>query len=1042
MVEGNYVGTDYTGTAALGVQADGAITVFGTNNTIGGTVSGAGNVAVNTNSGQGIWLDTGSNNLVAGNFVGTNKDGSATIGVAQFDVYLVSASNNTIGGTTAAARNVIAGSSLIGIYLTAGGSGNLIEGNYVGTDATGTTALANPTGIEIDTANNTVGGTASGAGNLVSGNSGSGIVFFNTGATGNVVQGNYLGTNAAGTAALANHGDGVTIRNSADANTIGGSAAGAGNVISGNLGSGVNLFNSADNNVIQGNCIGTNAAGSAAIANAGGVAISNSADNNTFGGPTTAFANLISGNSGYGIGINPLTGNVFENDYVGTGAGGSGTIANTSGALNLGNNVTVLASGSFDGAVLNQGTIDIANSPNSLAITGNYTQTSAAALDIAVGGTASFDQLSVSGTASLAGTLNLSLVNNFLPDLTQSFPIISAGTLSGSYATVNNVSIDGHALFSTQYTATALTLQGTSIVVNSTGDSGQSGSGTPHTGNTINGVGEITLRSAIQYADSLSGTSYIFFDIPTSDGGYNSGSGGYWSIAPNSALPALSDSVTLDATSQPGYSTHPVIELDGANVGAESGLSLVAGFTTVRGLAINRFGGDGIDSSGAGNTLVGNYLGTDVTGQVALGNGQYGILVNFGTNTTIGGTTAADRNVISGNTSDGILVNAGPSNLIEGNYIGVTADGTGNLGNGARGIRLGGSGSTGNTIGGTVSGAGNVISGNTGYGVEITSSATGNLVEGNYVGLNAAGTSALGNGADGILLNSSTNNTIGGTTTGARNVISGNAIQGIELTASTNNLIEGNYIGTDASGANAIGNTAKGIYIGTGSANNIVGGTTTGARNVISGNALGIQTNGTGASGNLIEGNYIGTNAAGTAAIAQGGGVQFNTSGNTLGGTTTGAGNVIAGSTNVGVGLTANNNLVQGNLIGTTADGSAALGNTTGLLIQDGGSGNTVGGTTAAARNVISGNTGIGSGGAVIITGLGTNGNLVEGNYIGLNAAGTAALANHSNGVFVADEARTTPSAAPPPQQATSLPATRHTPSRWTGRSTPRFRTT
>ena len=475
--------------------------------------------------------------------------------------------------------------------------------------------------------------------------------------------------------------------------------------------------------------------------------------------------------------------------------------------------------------MINEGSLSTANGPAVISITGNYTENSSAILNIQVAGTdpatPAFDQFSVSGTATLAGTLNLSLGNGFLPDLTQSFKIISAGTLSGAYATVNNVSIDGHALFSTQYSGTALTLQGTSIVVNSTGDGGQSGSGTPHTGNTVNGVPETTLRSAIQYVNNTAGTSYIFFDIPTSDAGYSSSSGGYWSIAPTSALPAITEDAIIDATSQPGYSTHPVIELDGANAGATvAGLSLVAGATTVRGLAINRFGRDGIDTSGVGNTLVGNYLGTDVTGQTALGNGQYGILVNFGTNTTIGGTAAADRNVIGGNASAGILVNDGVSNLIEGNYLGVTAAGTGELGNGTRGISLYGS-STGNTIGGTTAAARNVISGNS-NGVLINDAGdSGNLVEGNYIGLNAAGNAALPNSSDGILVDTAaTNNTIGGTAAAAANVISGNGSYGIQLDGptTTGNVIENNDIGTQTGGSGTLLNSSGALDITTGAA--------------------------------------------------------------------------------------------------------------------------------------------------------------------------------------------------------------------------------
>ena len=245
--------------------------------------------------------------------------------------------------------------------------------------------------------------------------------------------------------------------------------------------------------------------------------------NETIGGTTTAAANLISGNTNYGIEVNgaTTTGNVIENNYVGTGAGGSGTLLNGSDALGITNGAAVLVSGSFTGNVINQGSLSTANGPAIITITGNYTENSAALLNIQVAGTSAFDQLHVSGTATLDGTLNLSLLNSFLPDPSETFAIVSAGTVSGTYTPGSNPSYSGRPLFSTQYGSTALTLQGTTIIVNSTGDSGKQGS-TPHTGNTIGGNPEITLRGAIQYADTLSGTSYIDFDIPTSDASYSS----------------------------------------------------------------------------------------------------------------------------------------------------------------------------------------------------------------------------------------------------------------------------------------------------------------------------------------------------------------------------------------------------------------------------------------------------------------------------------------------------------------------------------------
>ncbi|MCG3200133.1 MAG: hypothetical protein GHCLOJNM_04668 [bacterium] len=145
-------------------------------------------------------------------------------------------------------------------------------------------------------------------------------------------------------------------------------------------------------------------------------------------------------------------------------------------------------------------------------------------------------------------------------------------------------------------------------------------------------------------------------------------------------------------------------------------------------------------------------------------------------------------------------------------------------------------GGGGNVIGGTTVGAGNVISGNVSHGIEVFSS-SGNRIEGNFIGTDASGLAALGNGARGVQLNDSSDNIIGGTEPGARNIISGNSRSGIRLLnpGSTGNLVQGNYIGTDLHGVADLGNGNEGVIINGGS-NNTIGGTESGAGNLISGN--------------------------------------------------------------------------------------------------------------------------------------------------------------------------------------------------------------
>lgn len=283
-------------------------------------------------------------------------------------------------------------------------------------------------------------------------------------------------------------------------------------------------------------------------------------------------------------------------------------------------------------------------------------------------------------------------------------------------------------------------------------------------------------------------------------------------------------------------------------------------------------GGYGIEVAGtapANNVIQGNLIGTNAAGTGALGNANDGIYLNGATGTQIGGLTAAARNVISGNdtaanTADGIWIDAGSANVVQGNYIGVDSSGAAALQNYANGVLV--QNSPGNQIGGIAAGAGNIISGNGSQGLEITGlSATGNLVEGNYIGTNAAGDAAISNGSDGILLFTTTANTIGGTAAGAGNLISGNTnsanlADGIWIDGGSADVVQANQIGTNAAGNAALGNFNDGIDIEV-SANNVIGGISAGAGNVIACNAKGVVIIGSGATGNAIRGNAIYANA-------------------------------------------------------------------------------------------------------------------------------------------------------------------------------------
>ena len=308
---------------------DGVIIEVGaTGNTIGGTAAGSGNL-ISGNAVDGVHL-LGSGNLVAGNRIGTNAAGTAAIPNLDDGVVIAAGGGDTIGGTAAGAGNLISGNAFNGMYIAAGIGSILIAGNFIGTNAAGTAALANGLeGIESHGPNETIGGTAAGAGNLISGNAGEGI-YLGTGAGTTLIQGNLAGTNAAGTAAIPNGDDGIDAHGTN--NTIGGTAAGAGNVASGNAHYGIYLASGTASDLIQGNLVGTNAAGTAALANASmGIELNGTAM--TIGGTTAAARNVISGNASDGIDINGAgaTNNVIEGDYIGTNAAGSAAIANYAG---------------------------------------------------------------------------------------------------------------------------------------------------------------------------------------------------------------------------------------------------------------------------------------------------------------------------------------------------------------------------------------------------------------------------------------------------------------------------------------------------------------------------------------------------------------------------------------------------------------------------------------------------------------------------------------------------------------------------------------
>ena len=511
-----------------------------------------------------------------------------------------------------------------------------------------------------------------------------------------------------------------------------------------------------------------------------------------------------------------------------------------------------------------------------------------------------------------------------------------------------------------------------------------------------------SLQQAILDANAASGLDTIIFQIQGT---------GVHTITPTNALPQITDPVVIDGTTQPGFAGTPLIELNGANAGANSdGLRLSAGNSTIRGLAINRHSGAGIhvQAPGGTNSIQGNFIGTDPTGTLSRGNGQSsthsgGVWIDGSSGNLIGGLYLTNRNVISANGGSGLYLQNCGGNTIQGNLIGTSLSGAAALGNSNNGVSLYSAG--GNQVGGTLATARNVISGNGGSGVYLNGfGTTGNLVQGNYIGTDTNGSLAIPNTGDGITVNGAPANTIGGTNAGAGNLLSGNGQGGVGLksTGADKNVVQGNFIGTSASGRLALGNTLSGVTIFGGNSN-LLGGTTTTARNIVSANkqsGLYLTTNSV---GNLVQGNFIGVDATGTNALGNvANGISIDSAGlNTIGGMTVGARNIISGNTNHGIeifnaGATAN--LIQGNYIGPSVTGLFTLGNkSSGVFVSA--SGNIIGGASSGAGNLISGNNTNG----VFLSGANASGNLVQGNYIGTSAGGTSAMPNAPAGIGLSD---------------------------------------
>jgi hypothetical protein len=443
-------------------------------------------------------------------------------------------------------------------------------------------------------------------------------------------------------------------------------------------------------------------------------------------------------------------------------------------------------------------------------------------------------------------------------------------------------------------------------------------------------------------------------------------------------------------------------------------------------------------------------------------------------------------NVISDNGGNGIALVQSNNNQIAMNYIGTDVTGTVALGNHQNGILLT-AGSTSNLIGGEATGGndptnsvfvrppqGNLISGNSGDGVFITDGATDNQLSGNFIGTTASGDSALGNHADGVeILDANGNELIGCTFQQDPfvfyNVISGNDGNGLLIFNSNNTTIQANFFGMGSDNNTDVGNELNGIVVAGTSADTVMGGpiplgnvdacngqnglvvrdsassfvtyntfcglaafsedpdfgngedgmliTSTGGNILIRTNVVtsngdnGIEISGA-ASGVRVAGNIVGLDTNGNAAMGNvGNGIEVDGSAHNIviGGPQPTfniiAHNVISANGGNGVAITgqAHNIVLSYSYIGTDLIGSQALGNSgAGVYLGAGTYGTTIGSPDPSLLTVISGNLGDG------IEMVGTHGNTVIGSLIGTDATGVLPLANAGNGIDILNSSNNT----------------------------------
>ncbi|MBI3118648.1 MAG: right-handed parallel beta-helix repeat-containing protein, partial [Candidatus Hydrogenedentes bacterium] len=629
-------------------------------------------------------------NIVRGCMIGGIDQGNAKRGIVIVD----GAAANVIGGANVDDRNVISGNGIGGVLVIgAGTADNQIAGNYIGTDSTGRVAVGNGgPGIAVaSSATDTIaGGPNIGERNVISGNSGAGILVSGAGTNGNEIQGNYIGVDVNGDPGLPNTSHGVSIADGAINNAVGGTNASERNLIAGNGGNGVTINGGATLlNPVRQNSIHSNVGAGIGLLNGGDANLPAPVLNGV-----NSVINTAPANATVDLFVDDAEeGRIFVASLVAN-AGGQFTVntdltpyagMNLTATATLGGNTSEFSAAlpldppvvtdppqdinrvegePFGFAVTVSGTEELMYQWQFAASNGNFS-------DIAEGG-----NFSGTTTASLAGAaarltdagLYRCLVTNRIGEVVPSSPgalvVIAAATAEAAVSTLDD-GADGN----------------TSSIAHTIAYPGADG--------------EISLREAILAANNSGGANTIRFDVEGA-------------ILPAVQLPALSDASGGTVIDGGG-----VVLLDGSNLGGSAnGLILSSANNALTGLTIIRFPGNGVRITGpgaTGNSVLGCIIGSN--GVVSRANGLDGVRIDSGAaGNLIGGPAGDDRNVLSGNAGNGVqIMGAGSDgNVISNNYLGTDATGLAALANGAAGVRIS-SGAAFNTVGGSEA-ARNVIS--------------------------------------------------------------------------------------------------------------------------------------------------------------------------------------------------------------------------------------------------------------------------------------------------------------------------------------------